>query len=494
MFASTRSRWVGVVTIILILGGGWIARAYGFAGGTGEPNNPYQIATVADLLSIGSSFDLANKSFVLVNDLDLDPNLAGGRVFDKAVIGQNFSGVFDGQGHAIHHLRISAKIGSNGGLFWIVRGGLVKDLHLKDVQLLIPSGGALAASTPDGIVLRCSVTGKVTGSGANVGGLIGDGANAKLLHCESQADVSGSSSVGGLLGRTAAGAQIAESHATGVITGSSSVGGLAGSSDGTLIQGCSAQGQVVGTDQVGGLVGAASFQTTIVGCEAQTDVKAGSKVGGLAGSLSADCQVVECRVAGAATGTNLVGGLIGSGRACTARRCAVICDITAKQTAGGLLGDTSIKVSVVDCYARGSVAGSLIGGLTGGDSGASGSHVYVLNSYAACTMVPLAEGQEVPVLGGLVGSRKPPYETFTTVACFWDTELSQVLIGTGAGPMYCGTGLTTKQMQQPDAFRQAGWDFDSTWTMAKDGYPQLRWEKPKEETIDANAETSSIHP
>ena len=57
-----------------------------FAGGTGEPNDPYQIATAEQLISIGSDPNLLDKHFILVNDIDLDPNLPGGRVFDRAVI------------------------------------------------------------------------------------------------------------------------------------------------------------------------------------------------------------------------------------------------------------------------------------------------------------------------------------------------------------------------------------------------------------------------
>ncbi len=183
MFASVRSTWMTVAVFALALGGGLGAPAYGFAGGTGEPNTPYQIATAADLLSIGSDSKLLSKCFVLVNDLDLDPNLPGGRVFDDAVIGRDkdpkvsassglaFSGVFDGQGHAIHHLCLSGSPGHNAGLFAYSRG-VIKDLHLKDVQVSGSPCGALAGVTPDGMVLRCSVTGKVTGAD-NVGGLLG---------------------------------------------------------------------------------------------------------------------------------------------------------------------------------------------------------------------------------------------------------------------------------------------------------------------------------
>ena len=86
-----------------------------YAGGTGEPNNPYQIATAEDLILLGESPEDYDKHFVLTADIDLDPNLPGSRIFDTAVIapdmdlddalsffhGTTFTGVFDGNGYII---------------------------------------------------------------------------------------------------------------------------------------------------------------------------------------------------------------------------------------------------------------------------------------------------------------------------------------------------------------------------------------------------------
>ena len=57
-----------------------------YSGGTGEPNDPYQIATAADLIALGETPDDYDKHFILTADIDLDPNLPGRKVFDKAVI------------------------------------------------------------------------------------------------------------------------------------------------------------------------------------------------------------------------------------------------------------------------------------------------------------------------------------------------------------------------------------------------------------------------
>lgn len=58
-----------------------------YAGGTGESNNPYQIATAEDLILLGDSPEDYDKHFILIDDIDLDPNLPGRKVFNEAVIG-----------------------------------------------------------------------------------------------------------------------------------------------------------------------------------------------------------------------------------------------------------------------------------------------------------------------------------------------------------------------------------------------------------------------
>jgi len=44
---------------------------FAFSGGTGEPNDPYQIATAEQLISIGLDDSLLSKHFVLIQDIDL---------------------------------------------------------------------------------------------------------------------------------------------------------------------------------------------------------------------------------------------------------------------------------------------------------------------------------------------------------------------------------------------------------------------------------------
>ena len=57
-----------------------------YSGGRGTADDPYQIATAADLIALGNTPQDFDKHFVLTADIDLDPNLPGGQVFTGALI------------------------------------------------------------------------------------------------------------------------------------------------------------------------------------------------------------------------------------------------------------------------------------------------------------------------------------------------------------------------------------------------------------------------
>jgi hypothetical protein len=122
-----------IVLCLLVCGSTW---AVEFAGGTGEPNDPYQIATAGQLLALESATEFLDKCFVLVADIDLDPNLPDGRVLSASLIAPygpeprmapgkplvklpygSFAGVFDGDGHVIRNLVVRVESPSVAGLF-----------------------------------------------------------------------------------------------------------------------------------------------------------------------------------------------------------------------------------------------------------------------------------------------------------------------------------------------------------------------------------------
>jgi len=245
-----------------------------YSGGTGEPNDPYQIATAADLIALGETPDDYDKHFILTSDIDLDPNLPGRKVFDKAVIapdvndatggfqGMPFTGVFDGDGHTISHLTVRGK--DYLGLFGQLRKGPssvgeVKDLSVVDVNITGSGdhiGGLVGFNRDFGSVTQCCSRGTVSGA-RQVGGLVGSNHRGKVSQCCNSGVVNGNSNVGGIAGLHGSFASMSQCHSTAMVSGSSSVGGLVGydAYRGAVTQ-CYSTGPISGESFVGGLVGA----------------------------------------------------------------------------------------------------------------------------------------------------------------------------------------------------------------------------------------------
>jgi hypothetical protein len=219
------------------------------------------------------------------------------------------------------------------------------------------------------------------------------------------------------------------------------VGSLVGRIGVGTITNCYAEGaSVAGNNYVGGLVGENGQDSTITNCYSTGSVIGNEAVGGLVGEKHGP--VTNCYAAATVTGINDVGGLVG----------------------GHCCGTTS------DCYAMGTVVGDkCVGGLVG--SGSSQLGGIVSNCYSAANVAGTT------VVGGLIG-KKSKYNTPGVMYSFWDIETSGQ--STSAG----GRGKTTAEMQDPNTFMDAGWDFfgapdgpHDIWAEpADEGYPTLCWQ------------------
>ena len=258
-----------------------------YSGGSGTANDPYQIATAADLIALGETSDDYDKHFILTADIDLDPNLPGGKVFDEPVIAPqypfdevleeqppspSFIGTLDGHGHKISHLTmISADL--TLGLFGALGPGAEVG-HLNMVDINIDAGshaaGGLAGGN-GGFLIGCSSTGVVKGS-EYVGGLIG-GNSGTVTQCHSSCTIisatvtSGrNNALGGLVGSNHG--SMINCYSTGRVSGRGTewggVGGLAGH-NWAHIMNCYSTGTVDMNDYVGGLVGN-SHDGDVSGC------------------------------------------------------------------------------------------------------------------------------------------------------------------------------------------------------------------------------------
>jgi len=295
-----------------------------FSGGTGEPDAPYQIATADDLMLLGETPEDYGKHFIMIADIDLDPNLPGRKIFDKAVIapdmdmdtgeheGIPFAGVFDGNGHTISHLTI---VGDRYlGLFGKLDSGAnISNLGMEavDVNGTGYYAGALVGYNYKGKIIESYSTGTVTGDN-RIGGLVGENWHGRIASSYSTITVSGDRSVGGLVGRSLRGS-IDTCFSTGTVTGTGEgVGGLVGVNIGGNIISSYNTGSVTGTDKkVGGLVGGNSFGSIISSCNTGTISGTGTAVGGLVGYIY-DSSIAASYNTGTVTGiSEQVGGLVG---------------------------------------------------------------------------------------------------------------------------------------------------------------------------------------
>lgn len=295
---------------VLVLGLDYVY-AFEFAGGTGEPNAPYQIATREQLLGISSEMDLIDKSFILTADIDLDPNLPGGQVFERAVIAHHiekdygrmvivpFAGEFDGNHYTIFNMHINGD--KNLGLFGVLGAdSIIRNVVLSNAYVHGYWGlyGALAGNNK-GVVEHCgSIDGRVerdSGSGRfsirqGFGGLLGSN-RGTVRYCYSIGTVGGTEQVGGLIGENYSG-QVRFCYSISTVQGFYHVGGLIGENDSGDVSHCYSQGSVKawGTTSnkasVGGLVGTTgsdSGNPSVRNCYSACLVEGGRYAGGLIG-------------------------------------------------------------------------------------------------------------------------------------------------------------------------------------------------------------------
>jgi hypothetical protein len=301
--ASTRHVRASAALIMPALGLCTAASAVEFVGGTGEPNDPYQIATAEQLIAIGLDPNLPGKHFVLIADIDLS-----GVTLSHPVIAA-FYGTFDGNNHTIRNLSITGI--DNQGLFGYVVDGRVKSLGVVDVDVVSTGNAGALAAQNKGTVHNCYSTGSVVGMGYAVGGLVGYN-EGTVADSYSAARVMGSQRVGGVVGvndRVVSGC-----HGTGSVIGNTSVGGLVGE-NACAISACYSTADVLGAANAGGLVGYSKNRISC--CYSTGNVRGASGTGGLVGYNVG--RVVSCystaTVAGRETSppNPTVGRLVGGG-------------------------------------------------------------------------------------------------------------------------------------------------------------------------------------
>ena len=253
---------------------------------------------------------------------------------------------------------------------------------------------------------------------------------------------SGNTNYIGLFGYVGIGGEVKnlglENASIDITTGGSHVGTLAGLNRGK-ISNCYSIGSITGgVNNVGGLCGY-NYRGTISKCYFEGNVESepfGRNVGGLVGENGIAYIIMSFADA----------------------------NTTGTQDVGGLTGNHWGHVAIADCYSTGSVNGETnIGGLIGRSSVLDGD-AGINNCYSTCYV------QDNNNAGGLIG-----YVTNDDIChnSFWDINTSGLTVSDG------GEGKTTLEMQDPNTFINAGWDFNQPiWMICGQDYPKLIWNHP----------------
>ena len=287
-----------------------------------------------------------------------------------------YTAMFDGGGYAIVDMFITAEDTVIGvGLFGVFNGSL-QNLHLRNATV---RGGAIA-----------------------VGGLVGNGENARYENL-SVTDIS-----------------VMSPSAT-------SVGGLVGNGVSTTIRYASVSGlNVDGDDNTGGLSGDSADSTILYSYVSGGNVSGGSRVGGLLGSV-ANSNIRYTYASGVDVfgSGNQIGGLIGYGQGAFTRYTYVSGgSVTGDAETGGLIGDGQL------------------------------GQIYY--SYAATGQISSSSSSSF--IGGLIGQIVAAPTVFVT-ASYWDNQTTKQ----STSSANLGVGQTTAQLKSPLTFEGIYADWGNFW-------------------------------
>ena len=324
-----------------------IATAY--AGGSGTSDDPYQIATAAQLAFLAQEANSKDEYTWPENPkyfkLTANINLQGHEWTPIGTVYKRFVGSFDGDGNTI--VNLSVKDGWHAGLFgWIQNGATVKNLVIRNATISSVSqdsesvkphnpeaySGIVAAYCAGGcIISNCKVDGTVT-SDYCAGGIVGYSANDSAPYNDGSITYCTADVICSVAGSTEA----------------SYCGGIAGHSS-VKMYGCTVRGKIDGPDDVGGLVGwlgdggsleyPFSYVYAEVGISKVELTNLSPSIGGLVGSAyGSGSKIFNCYM---------------KGKVSCAEGLAL--DVVQSINIGGIVG-TAKNVELGGCHYRGSIS------------------------------------------------------------------------------------------------------------------------------------------
>lgn len=351
---------------------GSIADAY--AGGDGSEENPYQIATAAQLALLAKETNDGtggNAHYIQTNNISLnrsswDPTYEWpgiGNIYDYYwMYVHYFTGVYDGNGYWIDNMcqGVNDSIISVGGLFGMTQNAVIKNVTLKNSRIKSNNiSGGIIGSAGNTQIINCHTSNVSIESGTVGGGIVGE---AGVSYLDYIYNVHGEGNC-----------YIVDCSASGIITSLNHLmghytGGIAGNigvfSGVALVKDCVNRCQIEAYEDYsdGGIVGhcySTENLSEIVGCENYGSINAQSLTeanynGGIAGMASGKFQIKDCTNYGVVGNEEIgyTGGIVGG---CSAEVC--FCNNYGDCIgvfAGGIVGQSDIS-SIHHCLNEGKV-------------------------------------------------------------------------------------------------------------------------------------------
>jgi hypothetical protein len=476
---------IGAVALASLVAGGDDAVANGGCTleGAGTSGSPWQVSTEADLRKVGVD-DCTLAGFYL-QDADITLGTPWTPVSDEG-----FTGTFDGGDFSIIGLQVDGGSTGRQGMFRKVAGTVTR-VNLVGASVTATNdylGTLVGYLESTGVVSYSHASGSVTGQGS-LGGLVGQSLGL-ISHSSAAVTVSGTSAnVGGLLGVNYGGT-VTVSRATGSVTSTAtSVGGLVGRSSGVYGGGeisasfatGSVTGEGVGEDGygVGGLVGLLSSAKVEESYSSSVVVATGYAVGGLVGLMDDDdgegssATVEYSYASGSVTSTGMfVGGLVGESIESDVFASYASGAVVGRDNVGGLAGEIS-QGSIMQSYSVGSVQADADATDFGGFLGYNDSAVLTANFWDVETSgLATSSGEAATELEGLSSQAMKTIAPYTAVA------LVEAAWGIVAASQFSAPLNNVSPPPSPLA-KPDGTPLEETWGIGpsvNSGYPFLWWQ------------------
>ena len=273
--------------------------------GKGTEDDPYTIATAADLdkfsKAVAEGEDFSGRYIILSNNITASDTFAP--IGNKE---NPFNGIFDGNGKKITAPAIDSDY---AGLFAYTDGARISNLTVAGEFFAENYAGGIVAYADDTVITGCVNEAEVYAFNY-AGGIAGYIASGEITDCTASAVtvvIGYENYTGGIAGSSAAAISGCTNNA--YVQGEKNVGGIAGTSSGN-ISGCFNTVRVEANSNNCGAI--AGFSSGNISCCKNTGAVSGKgKTGGIAGVLSG-AQISQCLQSGSVSATdNYAGGIAG---------------------------------------------------------------------------------------------------------------------------------------------------------------------------------------